>query len=222
MKFDVKQMQNWNCYAYYAEDVPAEYWDYFRDDLWWQLGNGFIKTFDNVEDFSYCAANFSKYGEISMKQQLKILPAPWRKALERLIPEMKACGVSWYLHGSTAMALWGIAVQPKDINVVIPNYSDYGTVRTHFYKMAVKPFQRCDNWVASGLGTVFLEANIGFSFGNWELEPYQIEKHPTVIFQGERLFVSSLPMLKEDNERFGRPERVKLIQKRMEELSHGK
>lgn len=51
MKFDVKQMQNWNCYAYYAEDVPAEYWDYFRDDLWWQLGNGFIKTFDNVEDF---------------------------------------------------------------------------------------------------------------------------------------------------------------------------
>lgn len=164
MKLYVKQMYNWNCYAYCAEDVDPQYWGYFKSELWWQLGNHFIKTFDNVKDFSYCAENFARYGETSIKQYLKICPVPWEKALDLLILEMKKIDVDWFLHGSAAMALWGIEIEPKDINISIANYSDFDKVRNHFYKLAIQPFQRCGNWVASGLGRIFLEANIGFSF----------------------------------------------------------
>lgn len=138
MKIYVKQMYDWNYYAYFAEDVEEKYWDYFKSDLWWQIGNNFTKSFDNVQDFDYCAENFTKYGETSIKQQLKMIPTPWEKALNLFTCEMEKVGVDWYVHGSTAMALWGIDIAPKDVNVIISNYSDFDKVRNHFYKFAIR------------------------------------------------------------------------------------
>ena len=215
MKFYVKQMQDWNCYAYYAEDVEEQYWQYFKDELWWQAGNSFIKPYDNVKDFKYCAENFAKYGETAIKQQLKILPAPWEKALDLFIPEIEKTGVDWYVHGSAAMALWGIDVAPKDVNIIIPNYSDFYKVREHFYKMAITPFERCNNWVMSGLGNIFLEAWIGLAFHNKEHEPYDMGKLGKMVHNGKEIYISSLEMLRNDNDYFERPQRVALIEKRM-------
>lgn len=168
MKISVKQMYDWNCYAYCAEEVEEQYQDYFRSELWWQLGNSFIKVYDNVPDFAYCAENFKKYGEASIMQHLKVQTTPWKKALDYLISEMEKIGVDWYLHGSVAMALHGIKVEPKDINLIVPNYSDFDKVREHFYKQAIRPFERCEGWVMSGLGAVFADANLEFAFGNKE------------------------------------------------------
>ena len=217
MKLYVKQMFDWNCYAYYAEDVAEEYLDYFKNELWWQVGNSFIKPYDNVADFKYCAENFMKYGELSINQQLKVLPAPWRKALDLFIPEMRKTGVDWYINGSVAMALWGIDVEPKDVNIIVPNYSDFDKVREHFYKLAIRPIERCDNWVMSGLGTIFMEATIGLAFHNKELEPYEMSELGKIEYNDENIYASSLEMLRQDNDFYGRPERVKLIEERMDE-----
>ena len=221
MKIYVKQMFDWNCYAYYAEGVDERYWEYFKGSLWWQLGDNFIKQYDNVKDFEHCAENFTKYGEIAIKQQLKLLETPWRKALDLFIPEMKKAGVDWYIHGSAAMALWGIKAAPKDINIIVPNYSDFDRVREHFYRFAIKPIERCENWVMSGGGEIFMEASIGIWVHNKEYEPYDMSKLEKIVYNGENICVSSLEMLKQDNEYFGRPERVALIEKRMKEVSAG-
>lgn len=220
MKLYVKQMFDWNCYAYFAEDVDEQYWEYFKSSLWWQIGNNFIRQYDNVMDFAYCAENFTKYGEMAVKQQLKILPAPWENALDLFISEIRVLRVDWYVHGSAAMALWGINVTPKDVNVIIPNYSDFDKVRNHFYKLAIKPFERCENWVMSGLGDVFLEAVVGISFHTKELEPYDMNKLDKVVRNGEEIYISSLEMLQQDNLHFNRPERVKMIGERMKENIH--
>lgn len=218
MKLYVKQMGDWNCYAYCAEEVDRQYWEYFQSEMWWHLGNSFIKTYDNVKDFAYCAENFAKYGEASIQQRLKIRPTPWEKALGLLIPEMKQIGVDWFIHGSTAMALWGIEVKPKGVDVIIPNYSDFEKVRNHFYKRAVYPFERCDNWVESGLGGIFMEANVGFAFHNKEWEPYDMNRHDKLLYNGEPVYVSTLEMLRQDNECYGRPERVRLIEEKIRQM----
>jgi AraC-like DNA-binding protein len=215
MKLYVKQMYDWNCYAYYAEDVDEKYWEYFKSELWWQLGNSFIKQFDNVADFEYCAKNFEKYGETAIKQALKMIPAPWERALDLFATEMQSLGVDWYVHGSTAMALWGIDVPPRDVNIIIANYSDFDTVRERFYKLAIHPIERCDNWLMSGLGTIFMEANIGLAFHNKELEPYDMSRLTKLTHNGHEVWVESLEALRRDNENYGRPERVALIEKRM-------
>lgn len=215
MKIYVKQMYDWNYYAYFAEDVEEKYWDYFKSDLWWQIGNNFTKSFDNVQDFDYCAENFTKYGETSIKQQLKMIPTPWEKALDLFTCEMEKVGVDWYVHGSTAMALWGIDIAPKDVNVIISNYSDFDKVRNHFYKFAIRPIERCDNWLMSGLGTIFMEATIGISFHNQDLEPYDMSKLGKVVHYGKQIYIESLEDLKRDNENYGRPDRVKMIEEKM-------
>ena len=219
MKIYVKQMYDWNYYAYFAEDVDEKYWAYFKEDLWWQIGSSFIKSFDNVKDFEYCAENFTKYGELSMKQQLKIIPTPWEKALDLFISEMEKINVDWYVHGSTAMALWGIDVAPKDVNVIIPSHSDFDQVRNHFYKFAIRPIERCENWIMSGLGYIFMEATIGIAFHNKELEPYDMNQLGKVIYNGSEVSVSSLDMLRQDNAQYNRQDRVDLIDDKLKQYS---
>jgi len=213
MKIHVKQMSDWNYYAYVAENVDEKYWDYFRNDFWWQVGNNFIKTYDNVKDFEYCAENFLKFGEISIKQQLKILPTPWKKALDLFASEIEKLNVDWFVHGSTAMALWGIAVEPKDVNIIISNYSDFDKVREHFYKFAINPIERCENWIMSGLGTVFMEAAISIAFHNKELEPCDMNTLEKVTHNGRDLYISTIEMLKQDNLLLNRLDRVNAIAK---------
>ena len=180
------------------------------------MGNGFIRPHDNVKDFKYCAENFTKYGEIAIKQQLKMITTPWQKALDVFIIEMEKVGVDWHVTGSTAMALWGIPVAPKDVDIIIPNYSDFNKVREHFYKHAIKPIERCENWVMSGIGNIFMEAVISLAFHNKEHEPYDMSKLGKVVHNGKEIYVSSLEILKDNNDFFGRPERAKMIEKRME------
>ena len=219
MKIYVKQMYDWNYYAFFAEDVDEKYWDYFKENLWWQIGNSFIKSYDNVRDFEYCADNFTRYGETAIKQQLKILPAPWEKALDSFIPEIKKLGVDWYVHGSAAMALWGIDVAPKDVDIIIPNYSDFDKVRNHFCKFAIRPIERCENWVMSGYGEIFMEAVIGIAFHNKELEPYDMSKLGKVDYKGTEVYVSSLEMLRQDNISYNRLDRVKAIEEKIKKTS---
>lgn len=211
MKLYVKQMHDWNSYAFFAENVEEAYLDYFKTELWWQLGNNFIKTFDNIPDFSYCAENFSIHGETAIMQKLKLIPSPWKKALDLLLPEMKKLDIDWYINGSAAMALQGIDVAPTDLNIIVANYSDFDKVRQHFYKLAIKPFQRCDNWLMSGLGSIFLEAEIGFAFHNRQANPYDMNQLKKISYRGEPLFLSTLEMLKQDNLAYGRLDRVQLI-----------
>lgn len=215
MKIYVKQMYDWNYYAFFAEDVDEKYWDYFKENLWWQIGNSFTKSYDNVKNFEYCAENFTRYGETAIKQQLKILTTPWEKALDLFIPEIKKLGVDWFVHGSVAMSLWGIDVAPKDVNIIIPNYSDFEKVRNHFYKLAIRPIERCENWLMSGLGEIFMEAVIGIAFHNKELEPYDMSKHGKIAYKGTHVYVSSLEMLSQDNMNYNRSERVKAIEEKI-------
>lgn len=215
MEFHVKKHPDWEYYAYYAIDVEERHWGLF--DYWWQLGDSFIRVYDNVKDFSYCAENYSEYAEPYFKQQMGMIPVPWEKALDWFIAEIGKTGVDWYIHGSTAMALWGIDVEPKGVDIIIPNYSDFDKVREHFREFAIFPIERCENWVMSGLGNIFMEAGISLAFHNRELEPYGMGGLGKAVHNGRNVFISNLETLKWNNECYGRPERVALIEERMKQ-----
>ena len=217
MKVYVKQLYDWNRYAYYAEDVDEKYWDYFQNELWWQVDSTFIKTYDNVQDFEYCAENFTKFGELAIRQQLKILPAPWKKALAWFAAEIQPLGVDWFVHGSAAMALWGMDVAPKDVNVILPNAGDFDVVRNHFCKFAIRPIERCENWLMSGLGNLFAEALIEIAFRNPSPGSYDMSQHKKIPHHGTKVHIATLEMLRQDNESYGRPERVRMIEDRMKQ-----
>lgn len=218
MKFFVKQMGDWNSYAYCVEEVDEAYWDYFKSGYWWQIGNHFIKVYDQVPDFQYCAENFKRYGEQYIKQSLKIEEASWEKALDRWISQMKELDVPWYIHGSAAMALWGMDVKPRNLDIIVPNASDFDKVRTVFYKFAIVPIQRCDHWVMSGGGDLFLDTPVSVYFHNKDCEPYDMDKLGKINYYGKEIRLSTLEMLHQDNQAYGRTERVRLIEEKLSEM----
>lgn len=72
----------------------------------------------------------------------------------------------------------------------------------------------------SGLGDVFMEALIGIAFQNKEFEPYDMSTLGKVMYNGKEVYVSSLEMLKKDNENFNRQERVKAIEDKIKQSTH--
>ncbi|MDR1704149.1 MAG: AraC family transcriptional regulator [Clostridiales bacterium] len=213
MKLYVKQMQDWNYYGLYAEDVDEKYWDYFKAGLWWQLGGSFIKTYDNVADFRYCAQNYVNFGELSIKQLTGEIPAPWENALDLFIGEIDKLGVDWYIHGSVALALWGINVTPKDVNIIIANAPDFEKVRAHFARYAIAPIQPCDEYGMCGGGQIFMEAAI--SIWTQKQDRYDMSALGKASCKGRDVYLSSLEMLRKDNEYYGRDERVALIEEKL-------
>lgn len=50
----------------------------------------------------------------------------------------------------------------------------------------------------------------------WKLEPYDMSKLSTTVHLGKKIYIESLEDLKRDNENYGRPERAKLIEEKLE------
>jgi hypothetical protein len=219
MKISVRQMNpGWNLYAYVAEDVEEAHWDFFQRENWWQLGNSFIKQFKDVPDFEYCAQNFAECGQVWTEQSLKIRPTPWKDSLGMFSAEMERIGVPWILFGSCALSLQGVEVDPPNINVMALDFDDYEKLREHFKSSAVMPFERCDGWLYSGSATLFMDASVNLIVKNKDDHP-DLGLYEKVDLNGHIVYLETLKMLRDDNDRYGRLDRVKMIEERMRQKS---
>ncbi len=172
--------------------------------------------------------NFQKHGVESLEQLLKFRPAPWKQALSILIEKLAGTGIRWYIHGSAAMAIWGINVPPRDLNIIFPDLSDFDRVRQLFLGETIYPLERCEGWIMGGLGGLFVQANIGIAFMNATDIPSDISQLKEVDWKGrdmsqlmevewlgKKIVISPLAWLKHDNQNYGRTERVELIERFM-------
>ena len=67
----------------------------------------------------------------------------------------------------------------------------------------------------SGLGGIFMEAHISIAFHNKEHEPYNMRNLNKIEYDGDDIYISTLEMLKQDNENMNRYDRVKMIEKKL-------
>ena len=217
MKTYVKQKRDWNHYAFYVSDVDEKYWDFFQDD-WWQLDNNFIRSFEGIQDFHYCASNFEKYGTPWLEKVLYHSPSPWKKALKWFAAEMETMDTPWLVFGSVAMTLWGMDVKPEpnNINISFRNFKDYEKIRQHFAPYAIQPFGTCSGWFYSGYATLYVEDTpINIVIEN-EGTDLTMKGYQTVNFEGHTLYLESLENLRNGNLEYGRPERAKLVEEFMQ------
>ncbi len=211
-------------FAYVVYDVPEDGQSRLLEGLYWQVENSFLKLYANVPDMEIIAGNFEKHGVESLEQLLKIRPAPWEQALSALIEKLAGTGIRWYINGSAAMAIWGIDVAPRDLNIMFPDLSDFDRVRQLFLGETIYPIERCDSWVLAGLGGLFVHANIGLAFRNAPdvSQPKELDwmgrdmsQLMEVEWMGRKVVVSPLEWLRRDNQDLGRPDRVELIERFM-------
>lgn len=96
--------------------------------------------------------------------------------------------------------------------------TNFDKVRDYFCKFAIRPIERCENWVMSGYGEIFMEAVIGIAFHNKELEPYDISKLGKISYNGTEVHLSNLEMLMQDNINYNRLDRVKAIEEKIRQV----
>ncbi|HOF88735.1 MAG TPA: hypothetical protein PLZ36_11630 [Armatimonadota bacterium] len=211
----VAVLKNPYTFAYVVSDVPEEYRSRLLDDLYWPVEHSFLKQWGHDPDMEIIAGNFETHGVESLAQLLKIRPAPWEQALSAFIEKLAGTGIRWYIHGSAAMAIWGIDVAPRDLNIIFPDLSDFDRVRQLFLAETIYPIELCPGWLMGGLGGVFIHANIGLAFMNASDVPFDMRPLTEVEWMGRTIAISPLEWLKRDNQHYGRAERVELIERFM-------
>jgi hypothetical protein len=89
------------------------------------VGDVSVRRFpDNAQYAETAAAHFELCAEEMVRQAAGLEPTPWESTLEAVLDRVDAA--DWWLAGSAALAVRGLAVQPRDLDLIA---SDDGCAR---------------------------------------------------------------------------------------------
>jgi hypothetical protein len=108
----------------------------------------FKRTFSDSDDVPRTFANFAAHVDEMIAIKLRERPAPWERALELAVKRLTG-EVDWWLSGSAALAVRGIDVDPRDVDLVV---DDAQRAAALFGDIVVEPLLRSEEWVANGSG----------------------------------------------------------------------
>ena len=143
--------------------------------------------------------------------------APWDEALTALLD--RAAGVDWWLTGSAALAVRGVEVSPRDLDLVT-DAAGAQRLGELLADALVEPVFASDGWVARWWGRAFLGARV-----EWvaDVTPSVDDPYPLdfgavaaaslerVTWRGHDLLVPPLALQRAVAERRGLSERVAAI-----------
>ena len=111
----------------------------------------FFRAFPDSPDIPRIFENFSAHVEEMVLQKMRTIPTHWERALETTAERLTG-RVEWWLSGSAALAVRGIDVRPRDIDLVVDDARRAGELLTD---VLFEPSRRMHDWVAEWLGLAF-------------------------------------------------------------------
>lgn len=183
-------------------------------------GTAYVKSFaaDLVTDD--IRRNFSRSAKDMFDQIGGFAAVPWERALELFAGLARAASIDWWLTGSGALAVRGLAVRPHDLDIMLFS-ADMARVRSALAQHIVEPIIPTSGWVMKHFGVAFLEARLDLAFDPEpavdspepvDFGPYALERLETVAWHGFDLRVPPASLHLTSNRRRGRLDRVALIE----------
>jgi hypothetical protein len=180
-------------------------------------GDVFVRTFPvDAPCLDLAWENFARHIGSMLRQAASGI-APWEDALTALLE--RAGGVDWWLTGSGALAVRGVEVAPRDLDVITDPDGAW-RLGEQLADGLVEPVFAADGWVARWWGRAFLGARV-----EWVADvspsvddPYPVDFGPVaaanlerVSWRGHDLLVPPLALQRAVSERRGLTERVAAI-----------
>jgi hypothetical protein len=107
-----------------------------------------------------CWRNFSAHAQLMVRQAAGLEPVPWRDALRELCRRTAEAGVTWWLTGSTAIAVRGAPLAPGDLDLVC-SAEDAIRLGDVFADELVEPvLPSATDWISDYWGRAFCGARI--------------------------------------------------------------
>jgi hypothetical protein len=188
-------------------------------------GDGRFATrwFPDAADARRRHERFAAALEPMVLQSARLAPVPWEDALLEALGRLDGSGVRWWLYGSAALAVRGLAVAPGDVDLHVSDAHRAGRL---FDDLLVTPVERLDGWVARWVGRAFCGAIVEWlaepnaalddPAAPHEQGPYVASAIEVVAWRGHRVPVPPLAAQLRTCERHGRRERAALIRAAME------
>jgi hypothetical protein len=140
-------------------DDPA-YQDVLADLRYTRSGDEFTRSFStDAPDVARIFDNFQSRIEEVLAQAARRRPVPWESALRRLATRLDAAGADWALVGSAALAVRGIPVSPRDLDIVAAEHEPVAAALSNvLIEPPVADAER--GWIAAWFGRAFLDVRI--------------------------------------------------------------
>jgi hypothetical protein len=120
-------------------------------------GDKFVRTFpEDARWLDEAWQNFVRHAGAMLRQTASGV-APWSEALLAFLERVD--GVDWWLTGSGALAVRGVEVSPRDLDV-ITDAAGVQRLGELFADALVEPVFASDGWVARWWGRAFLGARV--------------------------------------------------------------
>jgi hypothetical protein len=120
-------------------------------------GDAFVRRFPaDARWLDEAWSNFVRYAEPMLRQTAEGA-APWDEALQEFLERVE--GVDWWLAGSAALAVRGVDVSPRDVDVIT---DAPGAVRLGelLLDALVEPVVSGEEWIARWWGRAFVGARV--------------------------------------------------------------
>jgi hypothetical protein len=164
-------------------------------------------------------AHFQRVARDLVDDTARSRRAAWEAALELVVE--RARGVDWWLTGSAALAVRGVAVEPRDIDLVTTTAGAF-ELGDRLQDVLVEPLAISTDWVAEVFGRAYAQARIEWVGGvrSWidepepgDLGPYAAERTETIAWRSHAVRVPPLRLQLASSRRRGLAERVAAIER---------
>lgn len=210
-----------NQVKFVLSEVETVYEDVLRAHYYTKEADGFVKSFPaDAEDLDLIQANFrAGIGEM-LAQLAGLAPVRWEEAVQEISRRLTGAVITWWLTGSCAACLWGAAIDPHDVDVMLDS-GDLGRVHRLLRETIIEPVVSCRGWVTNHFGVAFHGARIDLAFNPQpcldrpepsDSGPFAREHLETVRFRGHEIRVPPLRLQLANNLRRGRLDRAKAIE----------
>ena len=197
--------------------APAEHvlMDYRRDGDEWRRGYP-----ADTPGLDICWQNFADCAELMLRQAARLQPVPWRETLHELCRRTRGRESSWWLAGSTALAVRGARIEPGDIDLVCSGDGALG-LGAIFADAIIEPVVHdASSPISDYWGRAFLGARLEWigapkagvdSPSPSDFGPIAASRLETVTWEGWRLRVPPLDLQRAVSQRRGLTSRVAVI-----------
>jgi len=206
--------------CFVVSDVDPIYFNAFRDLEFTNKENNFILTYSTATShLDGIYQNFERFVEEMILQTARFHPVPWEEALQAFLSIVYGQGIDWYLVGSTALAVRGIEILPRDIDLVVDTLGAH-RLGELLLDSLIQPVQETPGWIADWFGRAFLHTRLEWVGGvNEQADQPEVsdfglvaaQRLEAVNWHGYQLQVPPLEMQLRVSERRGLLERVEKI-----------
>jgi hypothetical protein len=115
----------------------------------------FKRSFPASPSISKIHERFAGQLQRIVRQSARLESVQWQPALKEFLHRVKGSQLQWFLAGSGALAVRGLAVEPGDLDFVV---SDARLAGRLFRDLLVEPVRERSGWAARWFGRAFHEA----------------------------------------------------------------